>query len=67
MWLVVTWCSSMSANIPSGDHLSMSTTGWPMCRALAVHMSTAVWYSGEPVMWTWPSSGCTPNMPWNPL
>ena len=43
MWLVVTLCSSMSWSIPSGDHLSMTTTVWPMCSALAVHISTAVW------------------------
>ncbi len=39
----------------------MRTTWWPRWSEFVVHSSTAVWYSGEPVMWTLPSSGCTPN------
>ena len=58
---VVTLCSSISRSISSASHLSMSTTLWPRCSELLVQSSTAVWYSGEPVMWTLPSSGCTPK------
>ena len=55
MWLWVTSYFSMSSSIPSGDHLSMSTTGWPMCSDELAKTNTAVWYSGEPQMWTLPS------------
>ena len=52
MWLCVTRCSSISRSISSGVHLSISTTGWPTWSDVDAKTSTAVWYSGEPQMWT---------------
>lgn len=42
MWLVATRYSSISRRQSSGVHLSMSTTAWPRCSELAVHINTAV-------------------------
>ena len=54
---VVTRCSSMRRSISSGIHLSMRTTVWPMCNDALPKRRTAVWYSGEPMMWTFSSPG----------
>ena len=43
MWLVVTRYFSMSSSMPSGVHLSISTTGWPMWSEQDANTNTAVW------------------------
>ena len=58
---VVTLYCSISLSIPSGSHLSMSTTVWPRCSDAPPNRMTAVWYSGDPMMWTLSSSGWMPK------
>ena len=47
----------MRRSISSGSHLSMSTSVCPRCSEALPKRSTAVWYSGEPMMWTLSSCG----------
>ena len=58
---VVTRRSSMSRSMSSGSHLSISTMVCPRCSEALPKRSTAVWYSGEPMMWTLSSWGWMPN------
>ena len=61
MWVFVTRYRSMSSSIPSGVQWSITTTVWPMWIAPPAKTRTAVWYSGDPQMWTLSSKGCKPN------
>ena len=45
----------------SGDHLSISTIVCPKCSDALPKRNTAVWYSGEPMMWTLSSCGWIPK------
>ena len=47
--------------MPSGVHLSMTTTVWPRCIEAPPKRVTAVWYIGEPMMWTFSSRGWMPK------
>jgi len=62
MCVLVTRYLSIILSMPSGVHLSMTTTVWPMWIAPPAKTSTAVWYSGEPQMWTLSSYGWSRNM-----
>ncbi len=61
MWEVVTRWRSMSESISSGCHLSMTTMVWPRWSEAPAKRRTAVWYSGDPTMWTLPSCGWMPK------
>ena len=54
---VVTRRSSMSRSMSSGSHLSMRTIVCPRCSEPLPKRNTAVWYSGEPMIWTLSSLG----------